>query len=170
MTDARSAKEFRRFEPVASLENRSFFSFPEELAAQIIPEGKDTSSTALEALAMEEYSTEQISEAEIRRLLGFETRMEEHAFLKEHGAFLHYSPEDVAKRTGRRRSECARSGYRSPDRYYLTFRSLDSSAASRLIVMIVRFSFEGAGPAIVRGDLQVPAKSHIGYFCANSGG
>jgi hypothetical protein len=97
MTDARSAKEFRRFEPVASLENRSFFSFPEELAAQIIPEGKDTSSTALEALALEEYSTEQISEAEIRRLLGFETRMEEHAFLKEHGAFLHYSPEDVAK-------------------------------------------------------------------------
>jgi Uncharacterised protein family (UPF0175) len=43
------------------------------------------------------YRTEQISEAEIRRLLGFETRMEVHAFLKERGAFLHYSLENAAK-------------------------------------------------------------------------
>jgi predicted HTH domain antitoxin len=70
---------------------------PDELAAQIISEGKDPSRTALEALALEGYSTEQISEAEIRRLLGFEPRMEVHAFLKEHGAFLHYSLEDAEK-------------------------------------------------------------------------
>jgi len=30
----------------------------------------------------------------VRRLLGFETRMEVHAFLKEHGVFLHYTYED----------------------------------------------------------------------------
>jgi hypothetical protein len=55
------------------------------------------SRTALEALAPEGYRTEQISDAETRRLLGFETRMEVHAFLKERGAFLHYSLEDAAK-------------------------------------------------------------------------
>jgi hypothetical protein len=71
-------------------------NIPDELAAQIISEGKDPSRTALEALALEGYRTEQMSEAEIRQL-GFETRMEVHAFLKEHGAFLHYSLADAAK-------------------------------------------------------------------------
>jgi predicted HTH domain antitoxin len=73
------------------------FSIPDDLAPQIISEGKDPARAALEALALEGYRSEQISEAEIRQLLGFETRMEVHAFLKEHGAFLHYSLEDAAK-------------------------------------------------------------------------
>jgi hypothetical protein len=72
-------------------------NIPDELAAQIISEGKDPSRTALEALALEGYRTEQMSEAEIRQLLGFETRMEVHEFLKKHDAFLHYSLEDAAK-------------------------------------------------------------------------
>jgi predicted HTH domain antitoxin len=70
---------------------------PDDLAAQIISTGKESSRAALEALALEGYRTEQMSEAEIRQLLGFETRMEVHEFLKEHGAFLHYSLEDAAK-------------------------------------------------------------------------
>jgi predicted HTH domain antitoxin len=73
------------------------FSIPDDLAPQIISEGKDPARAALEALALEGYRSEQISEAEIRQLLGLETRMEVHAFLKEHGAFLHYSLEDAAK-------------------------------------------------------------------------
>ena len=52
---------------------------PNELAAQVISEGKDSSRTALGALTLEGYRTEQISKAVIRRLLGFETRMEMHA-------------------------------------------------------------------------------------------
>lgn len=72
-------------------------NIPDELAAQIISEGKEPSRAALEALALEGYRTEQMSEAEIRQLLGFETRMEVHEFLKEHGAFLHYSLADAAK-------------------------------------------------------------------------
>ena len=44
------------------------------LPAQIISTGKDPSRAALEALALEGYRTEQMSEAEIRQLLGFETR------------------------------------------------------------------------------------------------
>ena len=70
-------------------------NIPDELAAQILSEGKDLSRSALEALVLEGYRAEQISEAEIRQLLGFETRMEVHAFLKEHHAFLHYSREDA---------------------------------------------------------------------------
>jgi hypothetical protein len=64
---------------------------PDELAAQIAPAGMDMSRAALEALAVEGYRTERLSESAIRRLLGFQTRMEVHAFLKEHGAYLHYS-------------------------------------------------------------------------------
>lgn len=63
---------------------------PDELAAQLVPGGRDLPRAALEALAVEGYRTERLSESEIRRLLGFETRMEVHAFLKEHGAFMHY--------------------------------------------------------------------------------
>lgn len=70
---------------------------PDELAAQIVSGGKDIPRAALEALAVEGYRTERLSELEIRRLLGFETRMEVHAFLKEHSAWLHYSLEDMER-------------------------------------------------------------------------
>jgi len=72
-------------------------NIPDDLAAQIISEGKEPSRAALEALALEGYRMEQMSESEIRKLLGFETRMEVHEFLKGHGAFLHYSLEDAAR-------------------------------------------------------------------------
>ena len=67
---------------------------PEELANQLIPAGQDPARAALEAIALEGYRSDRLSEAEVRRLLGFETRMEVHAFLKEHGVFLHYTYED----------------------------------------------------------------------------
>ena len=64
-------------------------NIPDELAAQLVSGGADISRAALEALAVEGYRTERLSEFEIRLLLGFETRIEVHAFLKEHGAWLH---------------------------------------------------------------------------------
>lgn len=70
-------------------------NIPDELASQIVSDGQDLSRAALEALAVERYRTECLSESEIRSLLGFETRMEVHAFLKEHGAYLHYSLADL---------------------------------------------------------------------------
>ena len=71
------------------------FEIPDELAARMISGGTDISRAALEALAVEGYRTELLSESQIRRLLGFETRMEVHAFLKEHGVYLHYSLTDL---------------------------------------------------------------------------
>ena len=69
---------------------------PEELARQLIAAGKDPARAALEAIILEGYRSDRLSEAEIRNLLGFDTRMEVDAFLKEHGAFLRYTDEDLA--------------------------------------------------------------------------
>ena len=68
---------------------------PDELAAALTTSGQSLSRTALEALALEGYRDDRLTEADIRRLLGFETRMEVHAFLKEHGVFLHYTLQDL---------------------------------------------------------------------------
>ncbi len=68
---------------------------PDTVAAQITAAGREPARTALEAFALEGYRTKELSESEIRRMLGFETRMEVHAFLKEHGVYLHYSVADL---------------------------------------------------------------------------
>src|SRR6266567_9602780 len=68
---------------------------PEELAGQLIAAGQDPARAALEAIALEGYRSDRLTEADIREMLGFETRMEVHGFLKEHGAFLHYTGEDL---------------------------------------------------------------------------
>ena len=69
---------------------------PEELAGQLIAAGTDPARAALEAIALEGYRNDRLTEAEIRNLLGFDSRMEVHRFLKEHRAFLPYTDEDLA--------------------------------------------------------------------------
>ena len=71
---------------------------PDNIAAAIAP-GKDLARAALEALALEGYRSKRLGESAVRRLLGFETRMEVHGFLKEHGVYLHYTMEDVERDT-----------------------------------------------------------------------
>jgi hypothetical protein len=68
---------------------------PDELAGVLSTGGKDPTRAVLEAVALEGYRKDLLSEAAVRRLLGFETRMEVHGFLKEHGVFLHYTLEDL---------------------------------------------------------------------------
>jgi len=72
-------------------------NIPDELARQVAPEGSDPARVALEALALEGYRTERLSESAVRRMLGFETRIEVHAFLKQHGVYLHYDIVDLEK-------------------------------------------------------------------------
>ncbi len=69
---------------------------PEELAGQLIAAGQDPSRAALEAIALEGYRSGRVSAAGIRKFLGFGTRMEVDAFLKQHGAWLPYTEEDLA--------------------------------------------------------------------------
>jgi Uncharacterised protein family (UPF0175) len=57
--------------------------------------GPDPARALLEAYALEGYRNQVLGESAVRRLLGFETRLEVHAFLKEHGVYLHYSQEDL---------------------------------------------------------------------------
>jgi Uncharacterised protein family (UPF0175) len=70
-------------------------NIPDEFARQVVSEGKEPARIALEALALEGYRTELLSESALRQMLGFETRLEVHAFLKEHGVYLHYDVCDL---------------------------------------------------------------------------
>ncbi len=72
-------------------------SLPDELLAAFSAQGQDLSRAALEALALEAYRTRKISAAQLRRLLGFHTRMEVDAFLKDHGLELEYGLEDLER-------------------------------------------------------------------------
>jgi len=74
---------------------RITLNIPDELASRVAPEGTDPSRVALEALALEGYRTERLSESALRQMLGFQTRMEVHAFLKQHGVYLHYDVSDL---------------------------------------------------------------------------
>ena len=64
---------------------------PDDVARILQIEQPDLSRAALEALALEGYRNESLSETQVRRLLGFRTRMQVHAFLKAHNVYLNYS-------------------------------------------------------------------------------
>jgi hypothetical protein len=68
---------------------------PDRVAEVLAPQGGDLSRAVLEAVALEGYRRDLLTEAAVRRLLGFDTRMEVHAFLKQHGVYLNYGTEDA---------------------------------------------------------------------------
>jgi hypothetical protein len=60
---------------------------PEDIAAGLESKWNDLPRAALESLALEAYRSRALTAAQLRRLLGFETRMQVDAFLKEHDIF-----------------------------------------------------------------------------------
>jgi hypothetical protein len=64
---------------------------PDDVARVIQNQQPDLSRAALEALALEGYRGERLSEGQVRRMLGFRTRMQVHTFLKAHNVYLNYS-------------------------------------------------------------------------------
>ena len=70
---------------------------PDDVARVLQSGQPDLSRAALEALALEGYRSERISEAQVRRMLGFRTRMQVHAFLKAHNVYLNYSTDELEK-------------------------------------------------------------------------
>jgi hypothetical protein len=68
---------------------------PEDIAAHLASKGENLSRAALEALALEEYRAQKLSTAQLRRLLGYHTKIQVHAFLKAHGVYLHYTQDDL---------------------------------------------------------------------------
>jgi hypothetical protein len=57
---------------------------PEDIAQDSNPGGRIYLSAALESLALEAYRSDALTAAQVRRLLGFETRTQVDAFLKQH--------------------------------------------------------------------------------------
>jgi hypothetical protein len=60
---------------------------PEDIMQELRSKWKDLPRAALESLALEAYRSHALSAAHLRRLLGFETRMQVDSFLKEHEVY-----------------------------------------------------------------------------------
>jgi hypothetical protein len=70
---------------------------PDDLAQRLAAVGDDLSRRALEGFALEEYKTGRITKAELRRLLGFETRYELDGFLKAHQVWANVTIDDLRR-------------------------------------------------------------------------
>jgi hypothetical protein len=68
---------------------------PDDVAAGLHAEQQDLPRHVLESLALAWYQSGELNEEQIRRLLGYSTRLRVHAFLKEHGVPLQYTLEDL---------------------------------------------------------------------------
>ncbi len=68
---------------------------PDALAAAFVRPGSDPARAVIEVVALEGYRRKLLGESQVRRLLGFDTRMEVHGFLEEHGVYLNYGMEDL---------------------------------------------------------------------------
>ena len=66
---------------------RITLELPEDIAQGLGSRWKDLPRAALESLALEAYRSHALTAAQLRRLLGFETRMQVDDFLKEHEVF-----------------------------------------------------------------------------------
>ena len=70
---------------------------PDDLAGPLKAAAGDLSRRALEGLALEEFKSGHLTKAQLRRLLGFETRYELDGFLKAHGILMSVTTEDVRR-------------------------------------------------------------------------
>jgi len=69
---------------------------PDEIAGTL-GAGADLPRRVLEGFALEEYKSQRISKAQLRRLLGLETRYELDGFLKAHRVSPNVTIEDVRR-------------------------------------------------------------------------
>ncbi len=65
----------------------------------VVAPNQDPARAALEAMALEGYRSERLSEYDVQQLLGFESRFDVHGFLKEHGTYMHMTMEDIERDT-----------------------------------------------------------------------
>lgn len=70
-------------------------SLPEDISAALKGQWDNVPRRALEAIAVGAYRTGALTESQVRRLLGFETRFQVHALLKEHQVPLRYTAADL---------------------------------------------------------------------------
>jgi len=70
---------------------------PDTFAAALSAAGQDPARAALEVLMVEGYRTGRMSEGQIKRALGYQTRMQVHDLLKEHGVPLNYGIDELER-------------------------------------------------------------------------
>jgi uncharacterized protein UPF0175 len=68
---------------------------PEDIAQELRARWKDLPRHALEAVALEGYRSGALTESQVRRVLGFETRLEVNCFLRDRGVYYNYSPSEI---------------------------------------------------------------------------
>lgn len=69
-------------------------NIPDDVASQLAATGGDLSRRALEAFALEELRAGNITEPQLRKMLGL-ARIELDGFLKAHGIYQEYTLEDL---------------------------------------------------------------------------
>ncbi|MGH9449910.1 MAG: UPF0175 family protein [Terriglobia bacterium] len=68
---------------------------PGDTAEGLSAKWKDLPRHTLEALALEGYCSAALTEFQIRRVLGFATRMEVNSFLRDHGIYCDFTPSEI---------------------------------------------------------------------------
>jgi hypothetical protein len=68
---------------------------PDDIAQAMSAGGDDLTSATRQSIALDGYRSGRLSEEQVRRLLGFESRLQVHAFLKAHQVYLTYSEKDL---------------------------------------------------------------------------
>ena len=70
---------------------------PEDIARHLCASHPDLSRTALEAIALEGVRSGELTTAQVRSLMGFETRLQVDAFLKAHQVMLPVTVEGIER-------------------------------------------------------------------------
>lgn len=68
---------------------------PEDIARELRAKWQDLPRHTLEALAVEGYRSGALTESQVRRVLGLETRWQVNSFLRERGVFYNYTPSEM---------------------------------------------------------------------------
>ena len=74
-------------------------NIPEDVVQVFLKNGENIEREVLEATALEGYRDGKLSQAQVRRMLGFATDMQVDGFLKEHNIFLEYDLEEILQET-----------------------------------------------------------------------
>ena len=73
-------------------------TIPDDVAADLQHDGTRTlSRRALELMALDGFSSGELTEFQLQKMLGFDDRFEVHGFLKSHGVYLNYTVADLEK-------------------------------------------------------------------------
>ena len=74
---------------------RVAIELPEDVAQDLRAKWQDLPRHTLEAVAIEGYRSGALTESQVRRVLGFETRWQVNSFLRERGVYYNYTPSEI---------------------------------------------------------------------------